>query len=45
MAPILTESGPNNLHWITYQCQTCTTETQRIIKIDDERAVSKGQRG
>jgi hypothetical protein len=32
MVPQVTESAPNGLHKMTFRCETCGTETERIFK-------------
>lgn len=34
MTPTITEAGPHNFNLVTYRCDTCANETQRIVKPD-----------
>jgi len=41
MAELVTESIPNGLLRVTYRCESCSTETQRVFKSEevDQRGV------
>jgi predicted Zn finger-like uncharacterized protein len=35
MLVVASEAGPSELHAVTYRCERCGTETQRMLKRDD----------